>query len=325
VIDGTDSTWGNVCNAASCVNQNGQLATGFGIGYVRCDAWEVDHTVLKHLSNGIQCPNIETVHDSLFEFMWNPSFGGRHGNTLETDGGTSGSTFRFYNNVLVNLDSPVNLWPQASTMYIFNNVFADTYDAGWSPPNPNCLMLSPPGMSGSGVLAAWIYNNTFSPTCNVQAFPGNATTATWAAGSTTNWANNQIIGFSSLSGLFTCGTNCSGSVTDHGGEVYQTAANAASQGYTNANLYAPTAGTNVTVAVGLDESSECSTFSSDSALCSGTTAGVLEEAGEGGYIAVSPGSTANARGSTWNAGAYQYGAGSISTPTPDAPTNLTVN
>jgi hypothetical protein len=333
VVDGADSTFGANCNLVSCLQQaiTNQMASGWAFGGAGTTCYNIHHSVIRHVSNGIQCATINIVHDNLFEFTWNPSFGGRHGNTLETVDAPSGTVFYFYNNVVHNVDDTVQIWPEASTMYIFNNIMGDSYNSAFSPPDPNCLVLSPPGFnSGSGQITVFMYNNTFPSTCRVQAFGGNSSTASWASGSTITWENNHIIGNTAISGgLFMCESPSSCNVVDKGGEVFQTTANATSQGYTNSNDFAPTASSDSTVGAGLNATSSCGTFSADGSLCSGTSAGVLEVAGNGGLVASSPGTPINPRPSTgaWDAGAYFFGSSGSSpappTTKPNPPSGLT--
>lgn len=314
VVDGFDSTFGAICNSPMCVRSSRRLATGWAFGGATSHCYNINHNVIRHVGNGVQCATIDIVHDNLFEYTWNPSFGGRHGNTLETNGGTSGEAFYFYNNMVRNAGNSVQIWPQAAKMYIFNNVMGDTYNAGNSPPDPNCLILSPAGFrTGSAVITVYMYNNTFPSTCNVQAFGGNGATPSWAPGSSIVWQNNHIIGRTAISGgLFACRPPSSCAVTDNGGELFQNGLAAARQGYTNANSYLPASSSGATVGAALNASSLCSMFSPDNALCSGTTAGVLEVEGSGGYVASSPAVAAVPRpaNGAWDAGAYSFGGSS---------------
>jgi hypothetical protein len=95
---------------------------------------------------------------------------------------------------------------------------------------------------------------------------------------------------------------------DNGGNTFQSTPAANAQGYTLSNNYAPTSSSGATVGVGSNLASLCSSFSSDSALCSGTSGAVIEQDGRGGKIAVYPGIPIIVRPTTgaWNSGAYQY-------------------
>ena len=88
-----------------------------------------------------------------------------------------GGTLYLYNNVIRNVNEGVNNWVACVTCYIFNNVWEND---GHYPPDPNCLMISPPGSSNvAATVTAWVYNNTFDSTCSAQAQAGNANTPHW--------------------------------------------------------------------------------------------------------------------------------------------------
>ena len=313
VIDGSDSTFGAACTNSSCVvSTTTKGATGWAFG-VEC--YNVHHNVIRHVSNGLECQNATIVHDNLLEYLFEPSFGGRHGNNIESLGGNPGMVAYYYNNVTRNTNEGVGWWPQFSTGYIFNNVFENSGHVYGNPGiDPNCLMLSPPGSSNTGVqIAAYVYNNTFDGTCAAQASPGNANTPHWGAGSTITFSNNHILDRTSISSFFSCGAPSVCGVTDNGGEVFQTTATANAQGYTLANDYQPNTGSAATVRAGNSAASSCATFSSDNALCSGTSNGAVEGAGE---IASYPAIPLVARTSAWDAGAYEFGsAAKVDPPT----------
>jgi hypothetical protein len=234
------------------------------------------------------------------EYLFEPSFGGRHGNVFEVIPGGSGelcSNFIAYNNVTRNTNEGVNWWIQCPNFYIFNNVWANS---GHYPPDPTGLMLSPPGSSGSTVVKAYIYNNTFQAN-KAQAGPSNSSTPGWGSGSSVTFANNHILDFTSTSGFFSCGSGDSCSMSDKGGEVFQTTAAANAQGYVLANDYVPDAAAAV-------------------ACTLGTSGGVAEQSGWGGKIASSAGLALTARTGGWDAGAYEFASGTSSAPAP--PTGL---
>jgi hypothetical protein len=83
---------------------------------------------------------------------------------------------------------------------------------------------------------------------------------------------------------------------------------ATTQGYVLSNDFSPTLNTNSTVHAGNNISSTCGTGNFTNDLCSGTTKGCSEASGSGGKIAVCPAITVNARGTTFDAGAYQFNA-----------------
>lgn len=303
VIDGADSTWGGVCTTPSCVaTVPTQAATMWGMR----DADDVEYSVIRHVSNGIQAGNITTLVGNLLEYIFEPTFGDRHGNVVETVGGTQGSICRFYNNVSRNSNSGVFWWPQCSNFYIFNNIWENSGHVYGNPAvEPNGLMLSPPGSSGSSLVTAYVYNNTFQ-NAQAQAGPPNSATPGWAAGSRIYFANNHLLDMALMSDFFNCSSGDSCSVHDDGGNIYQSLSAAQAQGYILANNYAPGAAAGATMNAGVNMSTSCSLFSSNNALCSSANNGVIEMNGRGGKIAVFPGRVVVARSASgaWNAGAY---------------------
>ncbi len=313
VFDGSDSTFGNVCNSPSCVANygNGGGATGWAIA---SECYDVHENVFRHVSNGIECGNITIVHDNLFEYLFEPLNNNPHGNVVESLGGYTGETAYFYNNVTRNVNEGVNWWPQFTNAYIFNNVWEND---GHYPPDPNCLMISPPGFSsGAFVVTAYVYNNTFDGSCAVQAQAGNSTTPHWASGSSVTFSNNHVLDRTSISGLFTCESPSVCGQTDEGGEVFQTTSVANAQGYTLANNFQPTSGSGATVGKGNDVSTLCATFSTNNALCSGTSDGSGVGAGD---IAEYPMIPLVQRNTSWDAGAYEFGTATVK---PNPPTGL---
>jgi hypothetical protein len=92
---------------------------------------------------------------------------------------------------------------------------------------------------------------------------------------------------------------------------------ASAQGYTASNEYSPASASGATVGAGANLSTSCTTFSADSELCGGTSDGVVIQDTDGGEISNFPAITMIPRQTSWDAGAYQFGA---SLPTP--PTGL---
>jgi hypothetical protein len=337
VIDGSDSTFGNKCTTPTCVaTDNGtgnSNITGLGTMWAVSDCWDVEYTVIHHTSQGFYCGDAGIIHDNDLEYIFEPAFGGRHGNVFEIITPGSGylcTNLIAYNNTTANTIEGVNWWPQCPNFYLFNNSWLNS---GHFAPDANGLMLSPPGSSGSSVVKAYLYNNTFQAN-SVTAGPANQYTPGWAAGSGIYFENNHIMDFTSISSFFGCrGNNCT-TVQDNGGEVFQTTNTANLQGYVIGNDYGPatdctgaTSGAHpcATLAAGNSSTAFCNTVAAlnaaaGTACLSGSSGGVAEQSGWGGLIAVYPANPVNQRTGAWDAGAYEFASGSGSTPV--APTGL---
>jgi hypothetical protein len=325
VIDGGDSFHGTTSAANQCAGSvNGPpCASGFA---VYGDGYNFHHNILRNVSNGIISNSFFTMHDNLFENMWNSYVQDplTHPNVIET-GNTPlvGVPFYFYNNVVRHTRQNVTMWFMLDQqMYMFNNAMYDNFGG-----SIDCIELQPGYTSSTPVLL--FYNNTLdgssvgNAACQVSF---NGGSPPWHG--TANFRNNHFIGFSpgQFSSVWTCqsGANCS-ATTDQGNGVFQTEAVANGQGYTSANNYQPTPG-GATIGAGGNLKSSCSTFSVDSALCSGTSLGVVEQAGQGGFVAFSPAVPIIRRPSSgaWDAGAYQYSSGSSGLPNPPSGLTATV-
>lgn len=319
VIDGADSTYGAVCTTTSCPPTASAAATGWCLQ----NGYDVAFNVIRHCSNALEAGMVTAAHDNLFEFIFEPSFGGRHGNILEgyaIGSINAGTPERFYNNIVRNSKTGVGIWMSGNTIYAFNNVCENVFNASSTTYQSNGFMFSPQGNSGNQVVSAYFVNNTVDPTCATDAPAGSPS---FAAGSTVTFENNQIIGWAGIftggggagGQLFSCGGgNCTNEVNS-GGEIFQTLSVANGQGYTLANDFAPTLGTNATVGAGNNLTSSCATFSGDSALCIGK-GGVKEVAVWGGQMASYPAVTVNPRpgSGAWDAGAFQFSASTASAP-----------
>jgi hypothetical protein len=324
VLDGADSTFGNVCTTGSCVGNftdKGGAATAWGLS----SCWDVEYTIIRHTSQGLECGDASIFHDNLIEYIFEPNFGGRHGNVFEVtiDGaGTLCSNFIAYNNVTRNTNNGVNWWIQCPNYYVFNNVWSNS---GHFPPDPNGLLMSPPGASGSSKVTAFVANNTFQANSG-GAGPSNSATPAWASGSHSTLQNNHIMDFTSIGAFFTCsGNGNSCTVTDSGGEVFQTTSATTSQGYTLANNWAPASATGATVGKGVNGTAFCSTIpnAAAAAACTSGIAGVTETSNWGGKFSTYPAVPVVPRPSSgaWDAGAYQFGTGASSAK-PNPPTGL---
>jgi hypothetical protein len=196
------------------------------------------------------------------------------------------------------------LWPICDNAYFYNIVFENS---GHFPPDTNELMLSPVVSGSAGTVHG--YNLTFDSTTAMRV-PGQS--PFYGAGSAFTFANIHVL---DRTGIFTgtalfnsCGAgNTCTTKTDLGGDIFQTTAVANGQGYVLSNDFQPTTGAS-TLQAGLNESSACGTGGFTSDLCSGTSNGVIEISGNGGFIVSSPAITVNARGTTFDAGAYQFQA-----------------
>jgi len=323
VFDGSDSFHGTTTASNQCFKAvNGApCQSGFAI---YGDGYNLHHNVFRYLSNGIVTNGFFTVHDNLFEYMWASYDDQTHPNVIEsgTDG-LRGVPFYLYNNVIRHTRQNVTLWVMFDRdAYEFNNVFFDNFGD-----SIDCLEHSPAADTSTPVLH--FYNNTLDASdigngaCKINFAGGNSSTPTWHG--TTTFENNHFIGYSQLSSVWVCQSPATCAVNDNGHEVYQTEATANGQGYTASNNYAPVSpGNGATVGVGAGLTGYCASFSTDNAFCAGTSGGVLEQPGQGGYVAVSPAVALVARPSSgaWDAGAYEYSSGSASGQ-PNPPSGLT--
>ena len=199
-----------------------------------------------------------------------------------------------------------------NTAYFFNNVFYDNMNvAGLGVVPTGCVRFNAVSVTGSQ--SAYIANNTIDSGCQINFDHVNSPLQPWNGSA--NFQNNHFIGFSNLAGAYVCNTTGTCAISDKGNEVFQTEAAANAQGYTQGNNYAPTASSGATVGAGSSLSGSCSTYSSDSELCNGTT-DVDEVSGSGGEIANYPANPVVARQSgAWDAGAYQFASTTVNPPT----------
>ena len=299
VIDGVDST-NSTFGGISCTNAvNGSPCnSGWGI---QGDCATVAYSIIRFTTNAILCTNPILVHDNLFEFNYatldGNLNGGPHPNIVENPTDV-GLTFTFYNNLVRHNLMNVNVWVEGQNQWIFNNVI---FDSGTSA--ANCVMIQ----SGTATWNAYIYNNTLNNNdgngCKVQYLAS-------PSGGNVYYANNHFIamGGTALTNVYINNSGGTATTNDNGGELYQTQVVANGQGYTNGNNYAPSLGGS-TIGAGNNETSSCSAFSADSALCSGTSVGVSEVSGpnSGKYISY-PATAINTRPASgaWDAGAYEF-------------------
>jgi hypothetical protein len=194
---------------------------------------------------------------------------------------------------------------QGATLYAFGNIMYNIGNGGNG--------FTPQFTAAGDTLVIYFVNNTFDNTLPLSVY--TSTFSGSAGGGTMNWhvCNNHMIAYTGpMSNVITTqsGFSLTTNVTEDCGaatEIFQTESVANGQGYTTSNNYQPTSSSDATVHAGYNLSSSCSTYSPDSALCNGTTGGVTNTAGSGTiptlYISSPP-----SRGTTWDAGAYQFSA-----------------
>jgi hypothetical protein len=321
VCDGSDSTFGNL---------EGSVASG---DCITAGPSEVSKSYFTHVANVCNCSTVTSFHDNtVHDVFFNDDAGMSHSNVFQIGvpaGASVGyGTIYFYNNLIynTNLGENVQISPGVgANAYIFNNVFYGINHGN------NCLTLY--GNSSVGVSNYYIYNNTFDSSYNPSwsnaqgcqiYFQSNYAGGTGKINGTAYFRNNHFISFGATTPpinavYFSTGTATSQTVTDNGNELFQSEATANGQGYTPGSHYAPTSSSGKTIGAAANIASSCSTFSPDSALCSGTSGGVSEQPASGGQIAVDLGVVS--RNSPlgcipllsilgcWDVGAYMYGSG----------------
>jgi hypothetical protein len=279
------------------------------------DVYQFNYNVVRYNQGENSSSGCYRVHDNLWEYMNNVTDGSSHSDVLQCYGETShGSSDPnlFYNNIFRYIGtlgsqalSANTLWlapPTGQTDYVFNNVIHDLYaNSNYF----NISQASPP--IGGGNVA--FYNNTFvNPPFN-SAWPCPAP----APGSVSSQNNHWITTYTSTMD----GCSFSSETTD----LFMTPTLAATQGYTSANDYAPTASSNSTVGAGTNNATFCNGLndSVSKAACLQGFTGVAYNATN--HTVVVPAILGVNRPSTgaWNVGAYQFAATG-----PNAPTGLTV-
>jgi hypothetical protein len=272
----------------------------------------VQYNVIRHVGGSSAPNNCHIVHDNLFEYINNSSDGSTHSDVFmcygETSNGSSDPNL-FYNNIFRYIGTEYSValsaetfWlfpPSGQTDYVFNNVAHDIYSQS------NYFNNSQSGGPGGGAVS--LYNNTMVN----PYFGNNAGVGTWTS------VNNHWITTGSESTIFQNPSN----VTSETKAVYMTPTTAASQGYTSANDYSPTLGTNSTVGAGTNNATFCNGLSNaaaKSACLVGTTDGCSYNSSS--HSISCPGIVANARPSSgaWDVGAHEY----LATNSPAPPTGL---
>jgi len=290
-------------------------------GGVYSEAYDIHDNVFRYMSNMVVVNNGYTAHDNLFEYnyeSYSPSAIAPHPNVINQVGNIPGTNIYFYNNVMRHVYSSEALYlTVGANAYVFNNVAYDIGDNGLGGGGVPFACYSMGTVSNTGSEQLYFYNNTSDGTpnadgeggCQVNASGANSPNEAWNG--TFNFENNHFIGYSpaTLSSFIHVSSGASETTVDNGHEIFQTEAVANGQGYTASNAYAPTSGSGGTVGAGVNLASLCSTFSSDSELCGGTSGGASEQSGSGGEIAGYPTIPMVARpsGGAWDAGAYELG------------------
>lgn len=295
VFDNSDGTLGNSTTTASMAVFNQSLT-------------EADHNVTNHISNGLKSRQAILIHDNLFQNTFQSSTG-THANIVEWSEVVYNVGTYYYNNLTTcpfansTVGESVDMWPGTTGKngYIFNNISNCNYNGG---SGGNCYLVEGDKTPGN----IFFLNNTTWYPCLLRN-PNRGT-------NTVIYQNNQFINIPSCptSGIACAISNFSGAnvtATDNGNEVWQITANACGNA---ANNFAPTSGACATVGAGANLSSICSGMDNPTAAlaCASSYGGVTYNVTN--HAAVD--NTPVARGSSWDAGAYQFGG----TPTAGTPT-----
>jgi hypothetical protein len=306
VFDGSDSTFGNLFGSYG--DASGGIFYGGG---------EIDHNVVNHASNGVKYTSAYMFHDNYMNYLYEPVPGGTHGNVMELPG--SGWNWNvdtyYYNNIVLNanIGETVDFYPGAAANgkagFIFNNVMSNPDGHA----GVNCYMLEGDGNPGPGMV--YFFNNTSVAGC-IMRNPGRGS-------NTVTLQNNHFIGYSVL-GAITQFVSSLVTPTDDGNQIWASVSTVNSQGYTVGNNYAPTSSncngvstSSCTIGAGANLTSICNKMDNAAAAsaCQNGIQGVSYNASNHTAVdnAVTP------RGSSWDAGAYQF---STSSSGPVAPTGL---
>ncbi|MGA9882410.1 MAG: hypothetical protein WBQ34_01695 [Candidatus Acidiferrales bacterium] len=305
VFDGSDSHCTGVNNCTGGPVQGNDADSTYFYG-----------NVCRYMTNCIASPHfLKSIHDNLFEYVYESYDPSEHGNVVEQYGAPGGTT-TFYNNVVrhVNAGIILDLYGTSGGLYIFNNTFFDIQGISGG----NCVMIQNDNQSQTRSM--YFTNNTVDNTTNVCAIRAQPNSGQGWNG-TVYFQNNHLIGITSLSAMESCSSGSTCTWTDNGNEVFQTESAANNQGYTSGNDYQPTSASGATYHQGGDLSLQCATYSLDLALCSGSTGGVIDVAASGTLPVLDI--QASLRGAAWDAGAYQYSGDSSNQPI--APLGLTAS
>ncbi len=298
----------NVFDGSDTICTGSGNCTGGPVAYG--DAYYYYGNVCRYIATCLSSPNnMVAIHDNLFEYVYESYDPADHGAVIESYGTTKGiSNMSIYNNIIRNTNIGVTLNPgppDSGTVYVFNNVFWNNANAG------NCIAFE---NNTPAAGSFYVVNNTFDAPCTVRFTSSQGPDA---VNGTAYFKNNHFIGYSqqALSSVWSADAGTTVTVTDNGNEIFQTESVANAQGYTHGNNYAPTSSSGATVGAGANLTTSCSSFSSDSALCSGTSGSVTDGSGTTAlYPAIPIVPRAPNSGPNWDAGAYLFGT-AVSAPT----------
>lgn len=294
------------------------------------------------------------IHDNIFEHMYGPDVP-THGNVLECNYDATGNAVNqpqgtpnvLYNNIFRHDDPSVtsnpDLWlcpPGTVSEYWFNNLLYDLAGEGWSVAGPAGYGA---GCSNAG--GQYMFNNTLvdvaSQPCSLNA-TNNGTNGQYLTVSNEHLINTPFdtfyspgcTGYSSTSNV----QMSDGTATSQG---YTTGSAGTAQSNTCANdsttPCAPISSSAGTVGAGLGRQAYCTSLSSytseyaigteaASACAYGTTDGCSYNTSSHSMNCPAQSAVARPESGAWDAGAYQFGAGSSSSPSqsqnPQPPTNL---
>jgi len=276
--------------------------------------YDYSHNVERYLAGtvGAAQNNMAHVHDNLFEYMRESFDPAAHGGILEQNGNDLNQPMGWYNNIVRYTAIGEALGPDptpSSTLYLFNNAIFGT-NMG-----TDCIQFATIN-SDTGV-NGYITNDTLD-NCGVRTSPnGNGTPFQ----GTLTFENNHVInsGATSIATWTSPQSGVTYTDANSASEIFQTEAVANGQGYTLSNDYQPTSTSGATVGKGTSLALQCSTYSVDDALCSGSTDAVEDTMGTGNPPVIDIPSPL-LRGIHWDAGAFQFAGSSASAPT--APTGL---
>jgi hypothetical protein len=308
VVDGSDS--------------DDKYLDAFGEGR---DAYIVQYNVIRHVGGSSAPNNCHILHDNLFEYINNAGDGSTHSDVFmcygEVANGASDPNL-FYNNIFryigtqygVGVSAVLWLFPPggSQTDYVFNNIFHDVYGGG----NYNNFCQVP---SGPSCGPAYFLNNTMVAPTNGGSYSGCVICNGSDGNVPITSANNHWItnGGTGVSAVFQNTTGVTESTP-----VYQTYSVATGQGYTSANDFAPTSGSDSTVGKGANNTSTCTGLPTVvQAACELATTKACSY-NVSNHTVSCPNLTPVSRPSNgaWDVGAYEY-AGGGDPPAP--PTNLT--